>query len=493
MKWHLKQQRRMGIFLSSAMICSVLCGCQNTSESKPSTSSVSNLPTEGVSLTFWHYYGDLVENKLKLIVNDFNETVGAENNITVKLVGKTSIAQLEVEVTQAAQGVVYAEEMPDLFLAYPDKVLELQKLDVVADLSAYFTEEDMEKMIPDFVEAGYVGGEQSILPIVKSTELVFINETLWEEFAQIAGLHYDDLETWEGILEAAKAYYEYTDEQTPDIQNDGKALFGVDSLQNYILVSCMQMGLDLFFAETLSQEGAWSSLEAAFQFYIEAMSYGYFANVGKFRTDDIRSGDILAYVGSSASFPYFPDWIEVEEGKQEITWRALPYPYFQGGEPYVLSQGAGVVVAKKSGVEEQAAAEFLNFFMEHNVDFAVESAYIPVVSSFLGESTVGESFQSMLSDKDLEENEIQSYALVVEQIRDEILYQPQAFEGTYIVRTELATALEQGANTSIEIVRAKLAQGMTREEIQAETDFSQQFYQIIGNISAKLESQNIVF
>ena len=32
---------------------------------------------------------------------------------------------------------------------------------------------------------------------------------------------------------------------------------------------------------------------------------GYYANLGKFRSDDEKTGDILAYVGSSAGAVYF--------------------------------------------------------------------------------------------------------------------------------------------------------------------------------------------
>ena len=34
---------------------------------------------------------------------------------------------------------------------------------------------------------------------------------------------------------------------------------------------------------------------------------GYFASMGKFRSDDVKTGDILAYTGSCASSMYFPD------------------------------------------------------------------------------------------------------------------------------------------------------------------------------------------
>lgn len=485
--------------LLTTLCMGVLIGCSQTESDSGSTGSSTNSSSvstsigssEEITLTLWHYYGDFVENQLKTIVDEFNRSVGAEEKITVKLVGKPTVSQLEIEVSEASQGVVYAEEMPDLFLAYSDKVLELQQQDVVADLSEYFTEEDLSKVIDDFLEAGYVNGVQSILPTVKSTELIFLNETLWLPFAQETGYTYEDLQTWEGVYATAKAYYEYTDGLTPEVALDGKALFGIDSLQNYIIVSCMQMGTDIFNPSASAQKNIMAELEVIFKLYIEAMSYGYFTTEGIFRTDDIRSGDIIAYAGSSASFAYFPDWIETAEGeKMDIEWTALPYPYFEDGTPFVLSQGAGVVVTKNDGVREAACAKFLNFFLECNIDFAIDSGYIPVVSAFVGDG-IGEVDLTYLEEKELFDNEIHTYELVIDQINQDMLYQPSAFEGSYTVRSELASALEQSAKTNKEVVRAQLASGMSLEEIQLAMDFETQFVQIMETVTGKLESQNI--
>lgn len=486
--------------LASTLALSMLVSCGESSDTSTTTNSGGNTASTGtastsdeITITFWHYYGDYVQSQLKVIVDEFNSTVGAEKNIVVKTVPKSTIAQLEIEVTESAQGVVYADAMPDMFLAYSDKVLELHDLDVVADLSLYFTDEDLEKLIYDFVDGGYVRKIQSILPVVKSTELVFLNETLWEPFAEACDRDFDDLLTWEGIYDTAKEYFEYTDALTPDVEGDGAALFGLDSLQNYILVSCMQMGKNLFTVESKEREIVLDYLERAFALYVEGYSYGYFDSVGKFRTDDIRSTDIIAYAGSSASFAYFPDWVETKAGeKVDITWTALPYPTFEGGEPYVLSQGAGVVVTKQDGIREAACAEFLNFFLEYNIDFAVDSGYIPVVVDFLGDENDRFGLRQ-LEEKGMSDSIVGAYELMVAQIEDEILYQPEAFAGTYVVRTELATILEQAGDTTREVVQFKLAQGETLEQIQKEMDFSEQFDQIMSNLSARLESQNIEF
>ena len=68
-----------------------------------------------------------------------------------------------------------------------------------------------------------------IFPVAKSTELLFLNDTDWKLFAAATGAQYSDLETVEGLVKTAEAYYNWTDAQT-DTPNDGKALFGRDAI-----------------------------------------------------------------------------------------------------------------------------------------------------------------------------------------------------------------------------------------------------------------------
>ena len=72
-------------------------------------------------------------------------------------------------------------------------------------------------------------GSIKIFPVAKSTELLFLNDTDWKLFAAATGAQYSDLETVEGLVKTAEAYYNWTDAQT-DTPNDGKALFGRDAI-----------------------------------------------------------------------------------------------------------------------------------------------------------------------------------------------------------------------------------------------------------------------
>ena len=108
---------------------------------------------------------------------------------------------------------------------------------------------------------------------------------------------------------------------------------------------------------------------------------GYFGAYGNFRSDDIRSGDIVACVGSSSSATYFPGEISRDDGSTyPIEGMVLPLPNFAGTEPMAVQQGAGMVISRSTEERERAAAEFLKWFTapEQNLRFASASGYLPV-------------------------------------------------------------------------------------------------------------------
>lgn len=108
---------------------------------------------------------------------------------------------------------------------------------------------------------------------------------------------------------------------------------------------------------------------------------GYFSSSGRFRSDDIKTGNILAYVGSTSSASFFPNQVTTDDSEgHAITMKALPCPEFADSEPYAVQQGAGMVVTRGSDEEISASVEFLKWFTdpEHNLAFSIASGYLPV-------------------------------------------------------------------------------------------------------------------
>lgn len=140
-----------------------------------------------------------------------------------------------------------------------------------------------------------------------------INKTDWEPFAKQTGSSLDELKTIEGVVKVAKRYYEWTDAKTPNKPNDGKAFYGRDSMANYFVIGMKQLGKDIFEIKdgNVTFNVDKKLIKRLWENYYVPYINSYFTALGKFRSDDVKTGDILAYTGSSMSAMYFPDRVEM--------------------------------------------------------------------------------------------------------------------------------------------------------------------------------------
>lgn len=159
-----------------------------------------------VSITVWNYYNGDQLDAFNSMVDEFNETVGKEKGIEVSSYSQGGVSELETNVLAAAEGKVGADPMPNIFSGYADTTYALDQMGMVVDLSDYLTEEERSAYIDGYLEEGDFSGTGSIkiFPTAKSTELLFLNKTDWEPFAEATGATYDDLQTIEGLWKLRK-------------------------------------------------------------------------------------------------------------------------------------------------------------------------------------------------------------------------------------------------------------------------------------------------
>lgn len=456
------------------------CGGGAASESKPAA------PTNAkpVTITVWTYYnGDQLETFNKL-VDEFNNTVGKEQNITVEASSQGSVNDLETNVLAAAEGKVGASELPNIFSAYADTCYVVDQMGLVADLSSYLTDEEKAAFPESYITEGDFddNGTIKIFPVAKSTELLFLNDTDWQKFAQATGASYADLSTVEGLVETAGKYYDWTDAQT-DIPDDGKALFGRDAMANYMLIGAKELGCTIFTVENgkmtvdLTEDVAWKLWD---NYYVPFVK-GWIAGEGRFRSDDVKTGNVLAYVGSNSSATYFPKQVQVSDtDSHDIALKVLPNPSFAGGKKISVQQGAGMVVTKTTPEEEAACVTFLKWFTqpENNIQFAVGSGYLPVTHA-ADDMTMIENSGLELTDsmKDILSNAIDA-------VEQDELYTPKPFEGGTDARKVLEYSMSDLANADRAAVEEQIAAGVSAADAEAPyltDEYFENWYQDLCN------------
>ncbi|MCM1267811.1 MAG: extracellular solute-binding protein [Bacteroidales bacterium] len=459
----MKRKKKAALLCAAGALGVILAACGNQSPLDPKN------PTK---ITIWTYYNGDQLSALDSLVAEFNETVGAQEGIIVKSVSQGSVNDLETNVIAAVQGEVGADEVPNIFMAYADTAYEIDQMGQAVDLKDYLSEEEKRAYVDSYMQEGdFAGtGEIKIFPTAKSLELLVINKTDWDVFAEATGASYDDLSDMESLTATAAKYFEWTDAQTPDVPDDGKALFGRDAMANYMLIGSLQLGQEIFEVEDQKMTLHFDKdiARKLWDNYYIPFVKGHFAATGRFRSDDIKTGNIICYVGSSSGASFFPDSVSISDAQSyPIEMDVLPCPKFSGGD-YAVQQGAGMVVTKGEEAEVYASVEFLKWFTadERNIKFSVDSGYLPVtktantLDAILGSGTqIRDDMQKILTAG-------------VETVNANELYTTRAFEGGGRARTVLEYAMSDKAVADRETVVTKMAQGQSLEQAVAafETD-----------------------
>ena len=377
-------------FTSFLMAILLLCctGCSGSinKEGAPTT------------ITVWHVYGGQTDSPLNDLIEEFNQTVGKERQINVQVTSVSNTNTIHELVLAAANKEPGASELPDLFISYPKTVTALQDDSILVDYRDYFSEEELSAFLPDFVEEGMVNDRLVVLPVAKSTEILYINKTLFDRFSQATGVTMEDLNTWEGLYKAAEIYAEWTDAQTPDIPGDAKSLFVHDYYFNYFQVGVESLGEDFFEGDKLAfgpeLRKAWEPLAQA------ALKGGIWLK-GGYATESIRTGDSIASVASSASILYYSDVVTYPDNTSEdITIISKPCPVFENGDKLVMQRGAGFCTVRSTPEREQAAVTFLKWLTEptHNVEFVTKTGYMPVTKEAF-ENELPKAIEGLESEK----------------------------------------------------------------------------------------------
>ena len=286
--------------------------------------------------------------------------------------------------------------------------------------------------------------------------------TDWNKFAEATGASDEAFKTWEGLAEVSKQYYDWS---------GGRAFFGRDAFANYLIVGSRQLGSELFEVNNgqVKLNLDRDIMKRLWDNYAVPYIKGYYGAYGRFRSDDVKTGDLIAVVGSTSSTSYYPTEVTFDGGitYNPIEGKVYPVPGFEGTEDYAVQQGAGMAVTKGDTLSEKASVEFLKWFtdVEQNTDFCVSSGYIPVKY----ESNTRENLEAALQREG------------VDTVNNVNLYTNRPFEGG----VEARSVLTEFMTSKIDNYKAELA-GLSGDELDTALDSA--FESWLTELSTALEN-----
>lgn len=390
-------KKLLSFFLGGLIFCSVLAGCSNKTGLNPN---------DPVVLTIWHVYGSQTSSPMNDVIDEFNRTAGKETGVFVKTEMVTDSDEIDHILTANLQGEPGAYELPDLFVAYP-RIAEQFGEDVLLDFRAYFSEEELSAYRSDFLSEGYFGGEESsaccsgllseedpgeqllMLPIAKSSELIFVNKTIFDRFSADTGITTDCFHQVETLMEACNAYCDWS---------QGQTMFQINDFYHYFLTN--MAGLDRKFITGGKINSDSDAFAKVFAPIAEAAIYGGLCVGDGYASDRWKTGEIIGSAGSTAGILYMRDYVTYEDNTtEEIETLVLPYPCLEGSKPTAIQRGGGLFAVKNEDERKnQAAAIFAKWLAkpEHNLAFVTKAGYLPVTS---------QAFQRLFDDISSVENE----------------------------------------------------------------------------------------
>lgn len=456
-------QRRIVTLCIILTLVIIMTGCQENDKKKILDAG------HPVTIEVWNYYNGNQLTAFDNLVKTFNDTVGKEKGIIVKSSSQGSVNDLETNVLAAIRGEVGASEVPDIFMAYADTAYAADSLGAIVDLKNYLTEDEIASYIDSYIQEGDFNGsgEIKIFPIAKSVEVLVLNKTDWDVFAAETGACYADISDMESLVDTARRYYEWTDSKTPDVPADGKALFGRDAMANYMLIGSMQLDNEIFRVTDgkMTLDFNKETVRKLWDCYYVPFVKGYFAASARFRSDDIKTGNIIAYVGSSSGASFFPSEVNNSEGRSySIEMDVLPCPGFAGGKAYVVQQGAGMVVTQGSEAEVNACVEFLKWITadEQNILFSTQSGYLPV------KKAANEKTAVLNSGAQITPNMEKTLIAAADMVNNNQPYTTRAFKDGGKARNILEYAMSDKASQDRRTVEEYLAAGENYEDVIAE-------------------------
>lgn len=336
-----------------------------------------------VTLTLWHVCGDQTDSPMNALVEHFNQDVGRGKGIIVNITSLSNSTDIHFALVAAAKKYPGAGELPDIFISYPKTALDIGQ-DRLVDWKDYFPEEKLAEFVPSFLAEGEINGRLLILPVAKSSSALFVNATIFDQFARESGVRYEDLATWEGMFRTAKLYNQWS---------GGKAFFKYDDWLHYGLINTTALGGEFFQGNSVNFQDQefqriWSQLAAS------AVS-GEVCLLSGYTTTAMMTGETLCGISSTAAVLYYHDRVIFPDNTSiPLRLKVLPVPYFEGGRRLAVQRGGGLGLVKSTPEKERAAAVFAEWLtaVENNVPFAVETGYFPVKTK---------AYENFLSQPDL--------------------------------------------------------------------------------------------
>lgn len=446
--------------------CGNTGGGQNNGPSKIEIVEVPELDTsKEITVNFWHANGQALQEVIEQIIENFQELYP---NITVVQTSFGDYTTLRDTITNG----IRAQELPTVAQTYPDHVATYLNGGIVRELNSYIestktvtlsddtediiglTKADRNDYIDGFFAEGTIYdsiGTMYSIPFNKSTEVLYYNKTMFEQYGWSVPKTWDDVAN---IAEQFKTTAEYS-----KLQAEGKKLagFSYDSEANLFITLTQQWGGEYtrFNSKGVGEYAFFNSKESkqALTWYSNQFQQKNLVTTTYFGTnyssDAFKAGQCMMTLGSSAGASYN----QPSDNSFEVGVAAYPQKDINNAQ--VIQQGTNVSLFKCDDEQEELAGWLFMKYLT-NYDSALlwctNTAYFPIRKSVLNSDEYQEHISGKLVDGQgnvTYKPTLQNLAQKVGLEQQDWFYTNVAFFGSSQARDEVETIVQQILYSSI--------------------------------------------
>ncbi len=337
-------------------------------------------------ISFWHAFTEGGEHEAALnnLIEDFNETY-PNINITHTYQGKYP------DLRNSTIKSLSAGNNPTMVIAYTDHTASYIDSNAVLPLDEYInretfgiSQEELDDFIPGYLGEGRIydeAGTYYALPFNKSTEVLYVNETLLDKY----NFEFKGDPTWGEIEELSRL-----------ANADNKVGLLYDSVQNAFITLAEQYGAPYtsvsephylfddpktedaitYFTDKAKTTGTFSSNSMT-------NTHPMYATPAYWSTNDrgpvfFNNENVVMVIGSTSGANLYG----AGAGVEGIELGVYPMPQYDSDNPAAIQQGTNInILASNTTNEERLAAWLFTQYMvmgDGNAQFAASSGYLPV-------------------------------------------------------------------------------------------------------------------
>ena len=334
-----------------------------------------------VQVVFWHTMAKTSDPKLgqqALLDEYIKEFKVLHPNVTIVHEQKGGYTELR----KAVDSALPAGNEPTMTYSYPDhvagyiqsgRVLPLNNLVNNKNPEIAMTKASQEDFIPGYWDEGQVydsRGSILNLPFLKSTEVMFYNQTFFEANNLTVP------QTWDEVITVSRQIKALAPTKIP---------FGYDAADNLFITASEQKNLPYTSVDDqgngkilFNNQGSKDMVKFFDDMYKEGLITTKDMLGGAYTSDMFKAGDLYMSIGSTGGTGYnIP-------GNNEFKVGVAPVPQFDLDNKAVIQQGPNVNLFLKDNVQENIAAWlFLKYITEaeQTARWSVATGYSPVRTS----------------------------------------------------------------------------------------------------------------